>query len=266
MLNVNFMTFLTKNGIAIVTALVALCTGFQVQAQNVIPVRVCSLPLPPQTMPDADGNPSGYAVEILQALAVQLQWDIEISYSTWARVVQLSKGGQCDVVLTVLKRDDYESYMVFPERPILNQRNVLATLKNRAIRYDGNLENFMRSHMVGLYNDKAIDDHFESLRRAPWARVDVVNTPTQNIMKLLAGRIDAAIDNDLTIIHELKLLGRLDDVEILEPAVNVTPAYITFPMAGGLSDAAEQFDQALETFEATPEFRRIQDFYLRGTH
>lgn len=260
------MTFLTNKRIAIIAALVALCTGFQAQAQaqDNIPVRVCSLPLPPQTMPDIDGNPSGYAVEILQALAVQLQWDVEISYSTWARVVQLSKGGQCDVVLTVLKRDDYESYMVFPERPILNQRNVLATLKNRAIRYDGNLENFMRRHTVGLYNDKAIDDHFESLRRAPWARIDVVNTPSQNIMKLLAGRIDAAIDNDLTIIHELQQTGRLDEVEILEPAVNVTPAYITFPMAGKLSDGAEQFDRALETFEATPEFRRIQDFYLRG--
>ncbi len=260
------MTLLSNKGIAIIAALVALCSGFQAQAQaqDSIPVRVCSLPLPPQTMPDADGNPSGYAVEILMALAVQLNWDIEISYNTWARVVQLSKGGRCDVVLTVLKREDYESYMVFPERPILNQRNVLATLKNRGIRYNGNLEDFMRGHLVGLYYDKAIDDNFENLRRAPWARVDVVNTPTQNILKLLAGRIDAAIDNDLTIIYELQKLGRLEEVEILEPAVNLTPAYITFPMAGGLHDSVEQFDQALETFEATPEFRRIQDFYLGG--
>lgn len=205
----------------------------------------CSLPLPPHTMPDADGKPAGHATEVLLTAAHQAGWTLSIRYMPWLRVVDEAKRGKCDLVYTVLKRTDYEEFLVFPHEPLQLRANVLVVLRERGIHYDGALASFMRKHSVGLYRDKAVDDRFEALRRAPWARVDEAIDAHQNMLKLLAGRFDAAIENEQTALHELKALGRLQDVEVLKPALNEVAAYVAFPKAGRLASQADVFDQAM---------------------
>jgi polar amino acid transport system substrate-binding protein len=239
----------------------ALSANANVNAEGPV-LRACSLPLPPQTMLDKQGQPDGYAVKILQAVAQRLHWQLHIDYMPWMRVVADAQQGKCDLMLTVLRRDDYESYMVFPQTPILDQTNVLVVRRKQGIVYNGDLEAFMRQHSVGLYRDKALDNDFERLRRADWARVDLANTPAQNIEKLLAGRFDAAIENDLTAVHVLRGLGRLQEAQLLRPPLNVTPAYVTFPHAGKATDKVAAFDKALLAFKRTAEFRQLQAIYL----
>lgn len=227
------------------------------------PVHVCTMPLPPQTMLDANKQPDGYATRILQTLATKLNWQLETRYMPWLRVVEDAKRGKCDVVYTVLKRRDYEDIFIFPKHAVLDQANVLVTRRGSGIRYDGDLAAFMRKYAVGLYRDKAIDDNFESLRRQPWARVEQTATPRQNLRKLLAGRFDAAIENSLTAVHELRGLDQLDEVEILMPPLNVTPAYIVFPKAGQLNQAAvDSFDHSLSAYKQSPDFAKLTQFYL----
>lgn len=225
-------------------------------------VRACTLPLPPQSMQDSNGQPDGYATRILLSIAEPLDWQLQINFMPWLRVVQEAKNGNCDLVYTVLKRGDYESYMVFPEEPVLDQVNVLLVRRDSGIAYNGNLETFMRRHSIGLYRDKAVDEQFQQLRAAPWARIDPASTPQQNLEKLLAGRFDAAIENDLTAIHLLRQLGRLEEANILQPPLNTTPAYIVFPRAGRLSEQGPAFDAALREFKKTPKFKELQNLYL----
>ncbi|MBI3382815.1 MAG: transporter substrate-binding domain-containing protein [Aquabacterium sp.] len=224
----------------------------------------CSLPLAPHTMPDARGKPSGHATEILQAVALRLGWALDIRYMPWVRVVDQAKRGDCDLVYTVLKRADYETFLVFPQEPVQMRANVLVVLKGRGIQYDGNLEAFMRQHSVGLYRDKAVDERFEVLRRAPWAHVDEASDARLNLMKLLAGRFDAAIENEMTAVHELRELGHLDDVVLLAPPLNRTLAYVAFPKAGRLAGQSGDFDRAMKAFKQTQDYRELWDAYVRG--
>ena len=230
--------------------------------ETITNVRACSLILPPQTMIDKNGKPEGYAVEILESVGRKLNWKISYTYASWMRVVRLAKQGACDVVLTVLRRKDYESFMIFPKIPILNQENVLVILKKNNFNYDGDLEKFMRAHSVGLYQDKAIDDEFEKIRRSSWARIELT-TSSQSVMKmLLYGRFDAAIENSLTAIYELRGMGRLHDVKLLTPALNITPAYITFPKAGKMLADIEKFDKEVAKFKTSSEYRVLEKYYL----
>ncbi len=224
-------------------------------------IRACSLPLPPQTML-TDGKPDGFAVKILEAVASKLHWQLEFFYSPWLRVVEDAKQGECDVVLTVLDRDDYASYMVFPKVPVLSQENVLVVKRGSGIQYNGVLESFMRAHTIGLYRDKAVDQHFESLRRASWARIELANSSELVMRMLFAGRFDAAIENSLTAVYELNRLGRLADAELLSPPLNVTPAYITFPKAGKALGLIGDFDAALSAFKRSNEFHVLEKRYL----
>lgn len=231
------------------------------KAGSPVRIRACSLPLPPQTML-TDGKPDGFAVKMLEAVASKLNWQLEFMYAPWVRVVEEAKKGECDVVLTVLDRDDYASYMVFPKVPVLNQENVLLVKRGSGIHYSGNLETFMREHSIGLYRDKAVDQQFENLRRAPWARIELAGSSELIMRMLLAGRFDAAIENSLTAVHELNRMGRLADVELLSPPLNVTPAYITFPKAGKALGLVSDFDVELSAFKRSNEFRALEKRYF----
>jgi polar amino acid transport system substrate-binding protein len=224
--------------------------------------RVCSLPLAPQTMPDANGKPTGYAVEILQQLARNLGWVIQIDYMPWARVDLETRHGQCDMAMTVLYFKDYAEYMRFPTEAILEQRNVLIVRSGSKIRYNGDLEAFMRQNSIGVYADKRVNDQFEQLRKAPWAKVDVVHTTELNVEKLLHKRFDALIENDLSAIYALAQTGHVNEVEILSPPLSITPAYIVFAHKPDPEHYLEQYDAELARFKKTPEFKQLSDKYL----
>lgn len=225
----------------------------------------CSLPLAPHTMPDAAGSPAGYASEVLLAVARQLGWQVQVRYMPWLRVVEEAQAGRCDLVYTVLRRADYERFLIFPKTPVQQRANVLLVRADSGIRFEGDLERFMRQHTVGLYQDKAVDERFETLRRQSWVRIEVSVDAHQNMNKLINGRFDAAIENDLTALHELRLLGREKDVRILRPPLNEVPAYIAFPRAGRLVPLVVAFDQALGAFRKTPAFDAIHRRYLGET-
>lgn len=227
-----------------------------------VPFRACSLVLAPQTMPDTQGRPEGMASEVLAAVAQRLGWTLTVDYMPWPRVVDEAKAGRCDIVYTVLRRSDYAQFLAFPNEPVLMQSNVLLVRKGNRVRYQGNLAVFMRAHSVGLYHDKAVDEQFETLRRAPWARVDVAVDARQNLDKLLHGRFDAAIENELTALYELRLMGAEKQVDVLQPPLNVVPAYAAFPWKGRLATQMQQYDQAMTTLRATDTYRAIVHKYL----
>ena len=156
--------------------------------------------------------------------------------------------------------------MYFPKEPVQARENILIVRKDSGITYDGDIERFMRSHSVGLYRDKAVDEHFETLRRASWARVDEATDANQNMKKLLAGRFDAAIENSLTAAYELKQLDALDKVLFLAPPINITPAYIAFPKAGRLGVDTSRFDAALAKFKQSSKFKSLNRQYLGFEH
>ncbi len=227
-----------------------------------VPVRVCTHELPPYTMTDAQGQADGHATRVIDVLAKKLHWELNIRYMPWARLVEQSKAGECDVIYTVLKRPDYEEFLNFPQVTLHDRTNVLIVRRDRKIKYDGDLEKFMHRYSVGLYRDKAVDANFEVLRRAPWARVDEADSPKTNLHKLLLGRFDAAIENSVTAVYELRALNGLGDVEILSPPLNHIPAYIAFPKAGRLSEAIASFDLALREFKKSNEFKALTQRYL----
>lgn len=229
---------------------------------DIIDVRVCSLELPPQTMLNKEGNPDGLAVRILQEVAPQLNWNLTFIYSPWVRVVSHAKSGKCDLMMTVLNKGDYSDYMTFPKSYIINQKNVLVALKGNDIKYTGDLEGFMRHHSIALYRDKRVDDNFEHYRKQPWAKLEAVNQIEQAMKMLVAKRIDAYIENNLTSTYKLRELGLLDKVEVLSPPLNVTPAYITFPHAGDLVNQVNKFDRAMEEYKKTTEYKALEKHYL----
>ncbi len=222
----------------------------------------CSLILPPHSMPAWNNQPDGFASHVLEAVAEKLDWQIKIDFMPWLRVVSRSKEGKCDIAYTVLKRDDYESFLTFPDEPIHIRENIFITLKKSKTDYTGDLEAFMRTHRIGMYRDKAVSTSFEQLRKQPWARIESVNSSEQNLKKLLEGRVDAVIENNYTAAYLLRQDGQLSKVTLHQPPLNITPAYFTFPKKGKVTKKEiEAFNQALADLKQTLLYQSLKGYY-----
>lgn len=222
----------------------------------------CSLILPPHSMPDKNNQPDGFASHVLEAVSQQLHWTVHVQYMPWLRVVQASKDGECDIAYTVLKRDDYETFLTFPDEPIHTRQNLFISLKKNKIDYNGDLESFMRRYRIGMYRDKAVNTDFERLRKQPWVNIESVNTPDQNFKKLLEGRVDAVIENNYTATYLLRNLDQLSQVSFHLPPLSITPAYFTFPKKGRVTaQEIEAFNTALRRFKETLLYVSWKDYY-----
>lgn len=231
--------------------------GVPALAQTRAHFTVCSHNLPPHTYQAPNGSPAGLASEVLLQVAKRLQWDVTVNYSTWMRARADAESGRCDLIYTLLKKPEYEEFVVYPATGLADRVNVLLTKKSQAIRYDGDLEVFMRRHSIGLYKDKVVSPLFDQLKAQAWARVDEP-VQAESVMKmLLAGRFDAAIENKATAIAELRRLGALDQVEMLSPPLSVTPAYIGFCKKGRALAMLDDFNRELKDFKATAEYKAL---------
>ncbi len=216
----------------------------------------CSHELPPHTYLE-NGRPSGMATEILREVARRLQWQLTIRYSNWIRARAMGEGGQCDLIYTILKKEEYEKAFLFPQETLPDRRNVFFVRRDRQLQYSGDLEAFMRQFSIGLYRDKAVSPLFDQLKQTTWARLNSPSESESLMRMLLAGRFDAAIENEETGIYELNKLGGKHLVQVLEPPIYVTPAYIAFSRKGRATGLVEAFSRELGQFKHSRQYADI---------
>lgn len=231
-----------------------------VPAKAAIELLACSHELPPHTYLE-NGRPSGLATEILQEVARRLQWQLSIRYSNWIRTRAMAEAGQCDLIYTILKKDEYEKAFLYPQETLPERRNVFFVRRDRQLQYGGDLEAFMRQFSIGLYRDKAVSPLFDQLKQTTWARLNSPSESESLMRMLLAGRFDAAIENEETGIYELKKLGGRHLIEVLEPPIYVTPAYIAFSRKGRATGLVEAFSRELGHFKHSRQYTEIVEKY-----
>lgn len=227
---------------------------------------VCSHTLPPHTFETPEGKAAGLASEVLLAVAKRLQWHLTINYATWMRARIDTETGRCDMIYTLLKKPEYEEFVRFPEQYITERHNVLVVRSKDGPTFDGDLETFMRTHVIGLYRDKAVSPLFDKLKNEPWVRLESPMHAESVMKMLLAGRVDAAIENSATAVYELRKMGRLNEVHMLKPSLYVTNAFVGFAKKGKAINYVDDFDRELKAFKASPEFRAITARYEIPDH
>ncbi len=245
--------------------IVLLLMGSSARAEDKLPAsqtfKVCTHVLPPHSMQLADGRAGGLATEVLQSVAGLLGWQLKIQYYPWLRARSEVTKGHCDLIYTILKKQEYEEFVAFPEEHLDNRANVLIVRADSQAAYNGDLEAFMRHHRLGIYRDKVVSPLFDQLKVESWAKVEYANVTESILRMLLSHRVDAVVENEKTAIHELKVLGKLSAVRILTPPVHIMPAYIAFSRKGRALPFMKDFDEKLGQLKKTKEFREMLGRY-----
>lgn len=165
----------------------------------------------------------GYMVEIARIALAKAGHTLTYAVMPWSRALAESQAGRIDGVLGA-SRDEYESG-VYPKASLGNNKVVLAMLpeKAKSFSYTG-VESLKTLRIGGVqnysYDGGAIDDYLAS--DAAKGKVEMISgseLQSQNLRKLLAGRVDAVIDDENVLrlaLADLKPVPEVAFVPLLE--------------------------------------------------
>ena len=207
-------------------------------------------------------NNPGIGVELARAIYEPLGYRIVYTVEPWARTLDDARHGKVDAVIGADRSDD--PTLVFPHKPLAHvnydfyaltrsglKNASLDTLKTKRIGaitgYGyGTLDPFIKAQRTqrGLVQDASGEDALQ-----------------QNIMKLLAGRIDVIIESSTVMDYRLAQVDLGDVIEHIggQPSGHI---YLAFsPALPQSKKLAEQFDAGILRLTASGELETIYQRY-----
>lgn len=164
---------------------------------------------------------------------------------------------ECAFAYTVT--DQRKTYMDFTNVPVkLTELSIFARR--------GSFDNFrgledLKGKTVGIRRGFKMPAPMQTMLDQGNIRLEEVNTDLQNFEKLARDRIQAILSNREVGHETLELMGPTDIVA-LAPSVQVTPTYLVFNKAKGLTDLVPLFDKGFKAIVADGTYRKIRARYL----
>ena len=168
--------------------------------------------------------------------------------------------GQADGIFTYFKNPQREEFALFGKEPVVTQTISLWVLKDSKIEFSGDLSK-LQPYSFGVVNTVSYGERFDTAVKYELLHTDVAHSIESCINKLLAGRTDIWVSNRFGAIHELKRLGKLDQVKELKLPVQEVPAYVGFSRLHNHTALRDAFDQALVNLKHTGAYDRLAKKY-----
>jgi ABC-type amino acid transport substrate-binding protein len=173
---------------------------------------------------DNSGNYAGIGSGFIDAIANRLNVKMTpIPGLTWSQVIEKAKGGEIDVLPAVTRTSERDRYLNFT-KPYLSFPVVIAT--NKKIPFIGSIK-ALEGYRVAVVKDYYTED----ILRQDHPNLELVIYPTleKALQELDAGRIDAFVDNMITISQEIARSG-------LENTVISASTEYTFELSLGVRE------------------------------
>lgn len=188
------------------------------------------------------GQPRGLCVELVQEVCQRLGLEPVFKFMSWTQALAQVQAGQAQAILSLYQTPEREGFLVFPARPLAEERVVVMARKGSGVRVRGvaDLAKLRVGVNAGYAYGPLIDD-LKGLNKIEAA------DPAVLLRDLAEGKSDVALGNELTLNHvalQLKLFQRLENQRTLSSA----PLFIGFAKAQGAKaqELAEDFDRVLK--------------------
>ena len=171
---------------------------------------------PPYQYVDKDGNPTGFSVDIINAIAEEMNLDIELTLMEWSEAVKTLGNGQVDGVIYMAQREEWRrAYKFIP--PIAVDRQVIFV--NRETVNINNLED-----LAGLRVAYQESDYSEPyIKEIPYVETFPMVNLQDAMMDLKMKNVDAVVGNKLVGVYYLQKYKLTDSIKIAgEPVLTVT--------------------------------------------
>ncbi|WP_428633562.1 substrate-binding periplasmic protein [Sedimenticola sp.] len=181
-----------KRVLALILGLLLACTA---QAETVIAAQD---PWPPFIQQGAD---SGLSISLLKAAMKRGGYDIEFKLMPWNRALNEVKNGKLDLLPGAWYTDERSNYLIYSDPYVQNSIKFIKK-KNDPFEYDG-LKS-LSGKKVGIVSGYGYGDDFSKADNFSRPEAGSVEA---NIKKLLSGRIDLTLEDEIVAKSVIKKSG-----------------------------------------------------------
>lgn len=208
----------------------------------------------------------GFSIEIVQAAARLLNWDITFSIQPFSRQISGTRAGRYDAAMAMFPGD--APSFVFPKQAIATARNCFYKKSQSPFRYTNTTSLDMISLAVtngytyGGETHKALDDY---IARNGLGNIITIAGQDKNVAERLiamlkANRIDAFIEAEAVVAYHLQE-KRITGIKIAGCTPTLS-AFLAFsPEIKNSERRAAEFDRAVESLRSSGELKKILDRY-----
>lgn len=211
----------------------------------------------------AIGAKPGYGVELANEIFTKAGHQVEYGLAPWGRSLEDCLHGTIDAVIGASPVDGPE--LIFPEEAIGVWDTTFVVRKGNSWRYADvkSLSAVKLGGIIGYIYMEPVGAYVEA-NKGDRNRVDLVGARMpleQNLRKLVAGRIGAAMESRAVLDFKLREMGLLDEVDFAG-GTETGPIYIAFsPKNPKAREYARLLDAGIREMRASGRLKQVLDRY-----
>ena len=211
------------------------------------------LDYPPYSFLDKEGKPSGYNVELSQAIAKVMGLNIEIKIGPWGDIRNSLKTGKIDVISGMYYSKERAKLVNFSPPYTIVHHAIFTRQGSPEIKSEEELRGREIIVMRGdIMHDYVLE---KDLSKSPV----VVDTQADALRLLASGKYDYALIAKLPGLYWLKKLG-LSNIVIVGPLMR--PSDYCYAVKKGNTELMGRFSEGLAIIRETGQIKEIYDKWL----
>ena len=183
----------------------------------------------------------------------------EVTGYPWKRALSLGRSGDAAVGgiyqnLERLTRYDYSD-------PLYLETLVVCVRKGHAFEFKGVVD--LTGKRVGINRGWSYGEVVDSARRAGLFEAEEATGDQANLKKLLLGRLDCIIADELSLLRIIEREGWGDQVEMLSHPATVNSAYLAVAKKTDQTNIIEAFNRGLALMKANGSYSSLVNRFIR---
>lgn len=209
---------------------------------------------------DFQQKDGGYCIEIVRAAFASEDYKLVVKELPWARAVEAVKSGQYDIIPNFWHTKQREQDFIY-SRPYAE--NVIKFVVNKGDTFQYSQLASLQGKIIGVINGARYGQGFEG---ASHFETRSVTHMSQNIGKLLKGRIDLTLEDELGLITTLKRYNPtwLKQLRIVDNPFSRNSLYVaTGRHQGRGKTLIDAFNKGLKNIQKNGQLQAIQRSYFQ---
>jgi len=183
----------------------------------------------------------GYITEIAKESFKRMGYNCECFFVPWKRAFELGKQGRYDGLLGAFYSKERSEFFEY-SKAISEEQLVFFSKKNNIIRKYSSLHD-LKGFIIGVVRGYHYTDEFNN---ASYLTKDVATKTSDNIRRLIKGRLDLILASKLVVIHTLKKSypKNVNSLIMLEPPLVTNKLYVP------ISKQNKKYKQIVQDFNS----------------
>ncbi|MCG8569226.1 MAG: transporter substrate-binding domain-containing protein [Spirochaetes bacterium] len=202
----------------------------------------------------------GTDTEILQEVLKQMNIEPVFLSLSWARALLYVETGEADIIFSLSLTEKRQDFLYFVKEPISSEKTVF---------YSHISEKFVIQSLADIKGkrvDIQKDHHYPEVFNQYHNYIQTISNDIPNqLRKLLTGRCDLIIGNELVIIAQARKMNIYKQLKLVDYTVAEEPLYVGFSKKGSIlaKEQAETFSSILKQLKEEGFVKRVIDKYRK---